>query len=103
MSVSVDSWVLHEERPGKRIYSGFDRHTGELILMEEFYDDLALDAAAAARDQAQKHKDMRHLAVVPDSVRARALREGWYFDEKAWKRWMNDSDNSRLRVSGGTA
>ena len=101
--MSVDNWVLHEERPGKRIYSGFDRHTGELILMEEFYDDLALDAAAVARDEAESLKDMRHLAVVPDSVRARALREGWYFDQAAWKRWMNDLDNNKLRVHGGVA
>jgi hypothetical protein len=41
------------------------------------------------------------MAVIPDSVKARAFREGWYFDETAWKRWMNDIDNRKLRVSGG--
>lgn len=103
MSVSVSDWTLFEERPGKRIYSGFDRQTGELILMEEWDDQAALDQATQQREGYGNvgEKDLRNMAVIPESVRARALREGWYFDEKAWQRWVNDADNSRLRVHGG--
>lgn len=70
--------------------------------MEEWDDELALEQAAEQRQLAQG-KDVRNLAVIPDSVKSRALREGWYFDEKAWKRWMNDIDNRKLRVSEGRA
>jgi hypothetical protein len=31
------------------------------------------------------------------------LREGWYWDDKAWTRWMNDIDNRKLRVCEGRA
>jgi hypothetical protein len=105
LSVSVSDWTLIEQRPGKRIFSGFDRVTGDLILMEEFDDQLALDQAAQQRDGigGVKGENVRNLGVIPESVRARALREGWYFDDTAWKRWFNDSDNSRLRVVGGVA
>lgn len=103
MSVSVSEWTLFEERPGKRIYSGFDSQTGDLILMEEFDDQLALDQAAQQREGVGgvKGENIRNMGVIPESVRARALREGWYFDDTAWKRWINDADNSRLRVMGG--
>lgn len=99
MPLAFEDWVLVEARPGKRIYSRFDTN-GDLLFMEEWDDDLALEEAALARQMPQS-KDIRQTAVIPDSVRARALREGWYFDDKAWKRWMNDSDNRKLRVSEG--
>lgn len=105
MSLSVDNWTLVEERPGKRIYSGFDIQTGDLVLMEEWDDSWALEQAQLQRDGVGtlQGKDIRNMAVIPESVRARALKEGWYFDEKAWTRWMNDPDNNKLRVTGGRA
>lgn len=105
MSISVDQWVLVDARPGKKIFTGFDRITGDLVFMEEFDDQGALDQAAYQREVADTAtgKDVKNMAVIPESVRARALREGWYFDDKAWKRWMNDPDNNKLRVTGGRA
>lgn len=98
-----EDWTLHPSlcRPGKRVYSRFEPN-GDLVFMEEWDDDLALEQAAQQREIGQG-KDMRNLAVIPDSVKARALREGWYFDERAWKRWMNDIDNRKLRVAEGRA
>jgi hypothetical protein len=99
--LQFEDWTLHPSlsRPGKRVYSRFEPN-GDLVFMEEFDDELAIEQAAAQREQ-PKGKDMRNMAVIPDSVKARAFREGWYFDETAWKRWMNDIDNRKLRVSGG--
>lgn len=100
-----EDWTLHPSlcRPGKRVYSRFEAN-GDLVFMEEWDDELALTQAAEQRELGEgKGKDMRNLAVIPDSVKARALREGWYFDDKAWKRWMNDSDNRKLRVAEGRA
>jgi hypothetical protein len=31
----------------------------------------------------------------------KALREGWHNDQKAWKRWLNDSDNKVFRTWEG--
>lgn len=94
-----EDWTLVSERPGKRIYSRFEAD-GTLVFMEEWDDDAALEQAAVERDTV-KGKDIRALAVIPDSVKSRALNEGWYFDDTAWRRWMNDLDNRKLRVYEG--
>lgn len=47
-------------------------------------------------------KELRHAAVVPHFVYARAIREGWANDPKAWKRWANDPDNALFRTWPGT-
>lgn len=36
---------------------------------------------------------MRFMAVIPDEVMDRAIREGWLEDPAAWRRWLNDRDN----------
>lgn len=103
--MQFEDWTLCPSlcRPGKRVFSRFEPN-GDLVFMEEWDDDLALEQAAAERDLgANGGKDVRNLAVIPESVKARALREGWYWDDKAWKRWMNDIDNNKLRVAGGRA
>lgn len=96
-------WRLFESRPGKNIYS---RIVGdEVEFLEEFIEDPFLEAARQQRDQIDLdgyHKDFQPMAVIPDSVRSRAINEGWADDKAAWKRWMNDLDNRYLRVKGGT-
>lgn len=100
---AFEEWTLVDARPGKRIYSRFDAN-GDMIIMEEWDDDVALTQAAQQREVLDSaHKDFKPLGVIPDSVRARAMREGWYFDEAAWKRWLNDRDNYRLRITDGMA
>jgi len=99
--LQFEDWTLHPSlcRPGKRVYSRFEPN-GDLVFMEEFDDELAIEQAAHQREFSSG-KEMRNMAVIPDSVKARALREGWYWDDTAWKRWMNDIDNRKLRVAGG--
>ncbi len=46
-------------------------------------------------------KDFRHVAEVPMVIYQKALREGWHNDQKAWKRWLNDSDNKVFRTWEG--
>jgi hypothetical protein len=29
------------------------------------------------------------------------MREGWFHDDKAWERWLNDRDNRDFRVWEG--
>jgi hypothetical protein len=96
-----EDWTLCPSlcRPGKRVFSRFEPN-GDLVFMEEFDDELALEQAAQQRELALG-KDIRNMAVIPDSVKARAFREGWYFDETAWNRWINDIDNRKLRVAEG--
>lgn len=105
MLANLHDWRLVSSRPGKRVYSRYDAATDEIVFMEEWDDEAALQQAEDQRNGVGLigKNDMKALAVIPDSVRAQALREGWYFDDKAWKRWMNDVDNNKLRVSGGRA
>jgi hypothetical protein len=38
---------------------------------------------------------------VPMTVVETAMREGWFNDKAAWRRWLNDRDNRAFRVWGG--
>ena len=101
--MQFEDWQIHPTlcRSGKRVYSRFEPN-GDLVFMEEWDDEIAIEQAAQQRQLGQA-KDVRNMAVIPDSVKARALREGWYWDDAAWKRWMNDIDNRKLRVCEGRA
>lgn len=46
--------------------------------------------------------DMRRVAVVPKTVLDQALLDGWFHDEAAWKRWVNDPVNACYRTCKGT-
>lgn len=46
-------------------------------------------------------KDLRHVAEVPLVFVDQAIREGWYHDAAAWKRFLNDPQYRAFRVHGG--
>jgi hypothetical protein len=98
----ASGWTLLLERPGKRIWSRYDGDGDKLIIREEWIEDAALESAALQRELSEgARNDMRPVAVIPNSVKSRALNEGWYNDDAAWRRWANDIDNRRLRITGG--
>jgi hypothetical protein len=72
-----------------------------LHVVQTLYDvEPALKSAEIARDNAPG-KDMRHIAEIPHDVLDRAFKEGWYNDQKAWRAWVNNSDNAKYRVHKG--
>ena len=96
-------WTVTREDAFKRVSMRYCPSTDEVEVMEEFFEELPLAQAAAQRELMTKGDALRPLAVIPQSVVNRAIREGWNDDEKAWKRWMNDADNKKLRVTDGVA
>ena len=46
-----------------------------------------------------RKSNMRPLAVIPNIIYYRALREGWAKDSEAWKKWYSDPDNKYFRTS----
>ena len=44
---------------------------------------------------------MTHVAKVPVTVVERAMREGWFHDDKAWDKFLNDPDHKGFRVDEG--
>jgi hypothetical protein len=56
---------------------------------------------AAERDQITGKETFRKVATVPVHEVERAMREGWFHDDKAWERWLNDRDNRDFRVWEG--
>lgn len=97
-------WRVISERPGKRIKAKVDPATMELIICEEWLEDANLVQAAQERETPSLvTPDLKPLAVIPPSVQAKAINEGWINDQKAWKRWMNDIDNRSLKITDGTA
>lgn len=97
-------WRVLIERPGKRILAKVDRATDEVVICEEWAEDPVLAQARQERERPSLvGPDLRPLAVIPPSVEAKSLKEGWYNDLDAWRRWANDVDNRGLRTSDGTA
>jgi hypothetical protein len=62
--------------------------------VEEILDGVHRDQEAMAHDGVNKL-----LAKVPVAIYERSVHEKW--DEGDWARWLNDPDNSRLRVWKG--
>ncbi len=46
-------------------------------------------------------KDMKPVAVIPDTVLNKAFNEGWFHDQAAWRRWANNPDNKAFRITEG--
>jgi hypothetical protein len=102
--VSPYEWRVTSERPGKRILMRVDPSTDEVVICEEWTEDGSLLEAQMERERPTLvGPDMKPLAVIPPSVQAKALNEGWYNDQDQWRKWANDSDNSKLRTTDGTA
>jgi hypothetical protein len=97
-------WRVVLERPGKRVLAKVDMATNEVVFCEEFYEDVALAQAREEREQPlMVSPDLKPLAVIPPSVMNKAIKEGWIHDEKALRRWANDADNNKLKLTDGKA
>lgn len=60
-----------------------------------------IESAKVLRENHKPRGDMKLAARVPVTVVERAMREGWFHDDRAWRRWMNDPDNRDFRVWEG--
>ena len=48
-----------------------------------------------------KGEIFRHVATIPVPVIEQAMREGWFEDDDAWKKWLNDPENRDFRSYEG--
>ncbi len=60
-----------------------------------------IESAKALADNHAERGDLKHVARVPVTVVEKAMREGWYHDDAAWKRWLSAPDNKKFRVWQG--
>ncbi|MFO7306921.1 MAG: hypothetical protein C0P74_015545 [Gammaproteobacteria bacterium] len=98
--VNPYEWRVIHERPGKRILAKVDPATNEVVICEEWLEDHVLEQARIQREQPLfVHPDLKPLAVVPDSVMSKAIKEGWSEDQKQWEKWARDIDNRNLRLT----
>lgn len=98
--VNPYEWRVIHERPGKRILAKVDPATNEVVICEEWLEDVALLQAQQMREAPPLvSPDLKPLAVVPDSVMSKALKEGWANDQKQWEKWARDIDNRNLRLT----
>lgn len=60
-----------------------------------------IESAKILADEHAERGDLKHVARVPVTIVEQAMREGWYHDTEAWRRWANDPDNKAFRVWKG--
>lgn len=82
--------VLHTQR---------DDHEFHIETLEDV--EPIIEEAKALRENHKTRSDMKHVARVPSSVAEKAMREGWFHDQKAWDKWLNDPQNRDFRVWEG--
>lgn len=73
----------------------------ETICFETIQDvEPVLDWVRARREQ-PVDPVMTPVAEVPIYVVEQAMREGWFHDRARWKRWVNDRDHYKFRITDG--
>jgi hypothetical protein len=60
-----------------------------------------LDSVKELRENHRSGGDMKHVARIPVTIVEKAMREGWFHDDAAWSRFLNDPDNKGFRVWEG--
>jgi hypothetical protein len=80
----------------------YEHDSDDLLLETIVKHDASIERNKMLRETMTGKETYRHVASVPLDVAERAMREGWYHDEAAWKRWLNDADNRDHRVWQGT-
>lgn len=60
-----------------------------------------IESAKVLADNHAERGDLKHVARVPVTVVEKAMREGWFNDSAAWRKWLSDADNRKFRVWGG--
>lgn len=74
---------------------------GTFHLSSEQQLDNIVAANKRLRENQTGKEHFRLAARVPVHVCEKAMREGWFHDDDAWKKWMNDGENRDHRVYEG--
>lgn len=75
---------------------------GQAVLYAEQDVEPVIDLARDLRDcGGNRQLDLRHVAEVPLVFVDQAMREGWYHDQAAWRRFLNEHQNRVFRIWEG--
>lgn len=92
-------WRVVKETPSKRILMRYCPLTDEVEMCEEWLEDAVFTQAQLEREMPMfQSRDIKPLAIIPDSEWARATREGWVNDPDQWAKWSRDADNRKVQV-----
>lgn len=78
-----------------------DTATGSFTTQLSVDCEPVIEQNKAERDQITGKEIFRKAATVPVHVAEQAFREGWFHDDKAWAKWLNDPENRDFRVWEG--
>ena len=85
-----------------RVLHADDRDPSGDFTIETIEDvEPVLESVKRLREDHKPRGDMKHVARVHVTIVEKAMREGWFNDQAAWNRFLNDPDNKDLRVWGG--
>lgn len=89
------------KRVTKTIHADTDRPDEFTVHTRENLDPL-IAHCQARRESLVAHKDgLVPVAEVPMFIVEQAMAEGWFNDDSAWRKWLNNPDNRCFRVWEG--
>lgn len=78
-----------------------DDTDGTYTLAAEQVVDGLIEENKRLRENQTGKENFRLEARVPAVIAEKAMKEGWFHDDDAWKRWLNNPDNRDFRVNQG--
>lgn len=99
MITSTADWRVVREDATKRVLMRYDAATDEIVFCEEWLEDAVFAQAQMQREVPLfEDPNMRPLAVLPPSIEAQAIKEGWIRDQKKLRQFAADIDHRKVQL-----
>lgn len=103
----INSRILDDDpESGKRTIHHFDYATGKTTIEVRHEVEPLIEINKALFNETDKHtsfrgRDMVRMASIPIGVWMELKKKGIVDDDKAYRRWLNDSENRFFRTTAG--
>jgi hypothetical protein len=87
--------------PNSRRVTWYAEEDGQKYIQTKQDCEGVVAAAKAMSELPHNDKSLKPVALIPEEVLNQAMLEGWYHDKAKWRRWANDPDNARFRITEG--
>lgn len=97
----MEQRLVYRDSDGVRRTLIADKEEGNLAVFTEFDAEQFIKTNRALAETHVQGSDNKLVARVPITVVEKAMVEGWFDDEEAWRKFLNDPENRDFRIWPG--